>query len=174
MTTTTVPQTAGKSLVAVLAHLLLFSFLWIVLTGPDLSSWIIGLPSVALATAAAVKLSANTNDRPRLIGAIRFLPFFVLGSTRGGIDVASRVMRPVMQIDPGTRPYALRLKGRNAQVFFLDVISLLPGTLSADMRKGIVQVHALDINDDIDASLEQLETRVADLFGETLETADNG
>jgi len=120
-----------------------------------------------LATLAALKRGAHRADRPRLIGIIRFAPFFLAESIRGGIDVASRVMRPSMRISPGFRRYTLRLTGPNAQVFFLDSVSLLPGTLSADMRDGIIDVHALDVRDDIDSALRQLEARVADLFGES-------
>ena len=151
---------------ALLSRLALLSFVWIVVAGSDPTSWIIGIPAVALATLATLKLAPYRADRPRLVGSIRFVPFFLAESIRGGIDVAWRVMRPSMRISPGFRRYALRLTGPNAQVFFLDSISLLPGTLSADMRDGIIDVHALDVRDDVDKALRQLETRVADLFGE--------
>lgn len=151
---------------AVLTRLGLFSLVWLVVAGADPMSWVIGVPAVALATLAALKLATQRADHPRTMGIIRFVPFFLAESIRGGIDVASRVMRPSMRISPGVRSYALRLTGPNARVFFLDSISLLPGTLSADMRNGVLYVHALDIHDDIDASLQRLEVRVADLFGE--------
>lgn len=150
----------------ILARLTLFAVLWTVLSGPDPTSWIIGVPAVALATVAATRLAPRQPGRPRLAGLIRFVPFFLLESLRGGLDVALRVMRPVLRINPGLRGYPLRLKNPQAQVFFLNIVSLLPGTLSADLRNGILQVHALDVDDAIEPSLMRLEARVADLFGE--------
>jgi multicomponent Na+:H+ antiporter subunit E len=78
-------------------------------------------------------------------------------------------MRPRLRIAPGIGTYELRLTGVNARVFFLDSVSLLPGTLSADLRGARLYVHALDINDDIEAALRPLEEQVAVLFGEPLE-----
>jgi multicomponent Na+:H+ antiporter subunit E len=63
----------------------------------------------------------------------------------------------------------VRLQRPDARVFFVDGISLLPGTLSADLRDGVLLVHALDTKDAVSASLRRLEERVADLFGEQLE-----
>lgn len=165
---TTNPVRSYPPPLAVLTRLALFALVWLIVAGSDPMSWIIGVPAVALATLAALKLATQRADHPRLMGIVRFVPFFLAESIRGGVDVASRVMRPSMRISPGVRSYALRLTGPNAQVFFIDSISLLPGTLSADMRNGIITVHALDIHDDIDASLQRLEVRVADLFGEAL------
>ncbi|MGB5733812.1 MAG: Na+/H+ antiporter subunit E [Thiohalocapsa sp.] len=142
---------------------------WLSLAGSDPSSWIIGVPAVVLATLMALRLEAQTSERSRLLGFVRFVPFFLVESIRGGFDVASRVMRPRLRIAPGVRTYPLRLSGPNARVFFLDTVSLLPGTLSADMRDGQLFVHALDIRDDVDSSLRRLEHRVADLFGENLD-----
>ncbi len=153
---------------AAVTRVVLFAFAWIVLAGLDPSSWVIGIPAVALAVAAGLRLREPRAGSPRLAAMIRFIGFFLIESIRGGTDVASRVMRPSMRISPGIRRYSLRLSGSNAQVFFLDSISLLPGTLSADMREGVVYVHALDIHDDIETSLQQLEARVADLFGEPI------
>jgi multicomponent Na+:H+ antiporter subunit E len=125
---------------------------------------------VMIATLAAMDLSRRQGGSPSVFGIIGFIPFFVWESFLGGVDVVRRVIRPTMIIDPGFHPYPLRLQGSSARVFFLDSISLLPGTLSADMRDGIVQVHALDLRDEnLDRSLARLEKRVAKLFGETLE-----
>jgi multicomponent Na+:H+ antiporter subunit E len=152
-----------------LARVALFTALWLALAGADASSWIIGIPAVALATLAALRLAGPRVNGPGLLGMLRFVPYFLVESVRGGVDVASRVMRPRLRIAPGVSTYDLRLTTINARVFFLDTISLLPGTLSADLRGTRLYVHALDVNDDIDLALRRLEAHIADLFGETLE-----
>jgi len=157
-----------SSLHCVLPRLGLFLLVWLGLAGTDPSSWIIGVPAIALATLAAVRLKTPPSGRLRLLGLARFVPFFLVESIRGGIDVASRVMRPRLRVDPGVRIYDMHLSDLNARVFFLNSVSLLPGTLSADMRDGQLHVHALDVHDNVEASLQRLELRVADLFGEDL------
>jgi len=46
----------------------------------------------------------------------------------------------------------------------LSTISLLPGTLSAGIEGDLIDVHAIDVNDDPMADLQRLEQRVAGLF----------
>ena len=151
-----------------MTRLALFALLWLALTEGDPAAWIIGVPAVLAATLAALRLS-EPGSGLSAGGMVRFLPFFLLESVRGGIDVAARVLRPQMRIDPGMRTYRVRLQRPDARVFFVDGISLLPGTLSADLRDGVLLVHALDTKDAVSASLRRLEERVADLFGEQLE-----
>lgn len=147
----------------------LFGAIWIVLAGPDPSAWIIGAPTVWLATWVSLRLSAPRTRQLSILGALRFVPFFLWESLRGGIDVASRVMRPCLRIEPGTRDYRIHLRNPAARLVYVDCVSLLPGTLSADLRGDRISVHALDITTDMDADLRRLERRVADLFGERLE-----
>lgn len=151
-------------------RLLVFAALWLVIAGDDPSSWIIGLPTVLFASWSSLRLSP---DRPgdsglKLVGLARFLPYFVIESVRGGVDVAARVLRPRLKIDPGFVRYEPRLAHPVARVVFLDSVSLLPGTLSADLRDGIVEVHALDVSTDLKPALLSLERLVGRLFGEHL------
>ncbi|MBK1619369.1 hypothetical protein CKO42_13155 [Lamprobacter modestohalophilus] len=154
-----------------LPRLILFTALWLVIAGSDPSSWIIGLPTVLFATLSSLRLASAqpTQSALRLGGLLRFLPFFVVESIRGGIDVASRVLRPRVRINPGFQSYRPRLDHPGARVLFLDSISLLPGTLSADMRDGVIEVHALDIGSDLVPELQRLERLVGRVFGQTLE-----
>lgn len=151
---------------------LLFATLWLIVAGPEPTSWIIGGPTIALAAWVSLGLGGRF-DRPhpsglRLLGLMRFIPYFAIESLRGGLDVAARVMRPRVRIDPGFLRYPVRLRSPSAQVVFIDSISLLPGTLSADLRNGVIDVHALDISADLEPELERLEGRVARVFGERL------
>jgi multicomponent Na+:H+ antiporter subunit E len=150
-------------------RLALFSLLWLALAGTDPASWLVGVPAILLATAAAVRLSKLVGADPRPMRLLAFVPFFVWESILGGIDVARRVLGPKLRIDPALVSYRPRLQDPAAQVVFLDTISLLPGTLSADFRDGVAEVHALDNDPSVVAGLKRLEQRVAKLFGERLE-----
>ena len=153
-----------------LGRLILFAVLWLVIAGSDPASWIIGAPVVLMATIYGERLAIPPRRGLSPVAVLAFLPYFLWQSLLGGLDVAKRVLRPRLDIAPGFLRYPVRLSDPDARVFFLDSISLLPGTLSADMRGGIIEVHALDASIDFAPELADLERRVATLFGETLTT----
>ena len=159
-----------------IGHLLLYAVLWLVLAGPDPLGWIIGLPTVLFASWASLRLSVKPQRpgqaRPSVWGLLRFLPFFALESVRGGVDVAARVMRPRLRIDPGFQQYRLSLRNPLARVVLLDSISLLPGTLSADLRDDIIVVHALGASSDLEPALQRLERRISRIFPEPSQEPD--
>ncbi|BCU06975.1 Na+/H+ antiporter subunit E [Allochromatium tepidum] len=151
-----------------LRRLVLFAGAWLVIAGTDPTSWIIGVPAVIAATWASLHLSRRAGGSPRLLAALAFVPFFLWQSLKGAFDVAWRVMRPRMHIAPGIHTYPLRLTNASARVVLLDTLSLLPGTLSADLRGDVLTVHALDAADGalLDADIARLERRIGALFGE--------
>jgi multicomponent Na+:H+ antiporter subunit E len=145
-----------------------FAALWLVLAGTKPASWIVGVPFILLASFAAARLSRQVGADPRPLGMLTFVPFFLWESVLGGIDVARRVLSPKLPIAPAILTYRTRLSDPAAQVAFINSISLLPGTLSADFRNGVLQVHALDGHTDVLGGLKRLEHRVAALFGQAL------
>ena len=148
--------------------------IWAVLAGPDPQSWIIGAPAVIASAWVSTRLSEPGRAGLSLWGLARFLPFFAWESLKGGADVALRVMRPRMNIDPGFRSYRVGLAQPAARVLFLDVVSLLPGTLSADIEGDMLMVHALDRKSDPMPELRNLERRVAALFRDPGENPTHG
>ncbi|HMB16356.1 MAG TPA: Na+/H+ antiporter subunit E [Pelovirga sp.] len=137
-------------------------FLWWVLTGGSPSSWIIGVPTIAL---ALWFMGTAPQTPPRylsFVGLIHFIPYFLLQSVRGGIDVARRAYSPALPLDPQIIDFPLKLPVGHAQIFFINSVSLLPGTLSADLNGTTLKVHVLDRQ--VDPRLNQLESQVARLF----------
>lgn len=145
-----------------------FAIIWLILVGPDTASWIIGVPFVVAATLASLRLSEPRGRNLSLSSLAEFSPYFLVESLRGGLDVAGRVLLPRLRVQPGNQDYRVSLRDPTARLVFIDSISLLPGTLSADLRGDLLTVHALDIRTDVVADLAALERRVAALFGETL------
>jgi multicomponent Na+:H+ antiporter subunit E len=155
---------------AALIRATLFSLLWLVLVGLDPASWLIGGPVVIAATIASLRLSEPREHSLSFLGVLRFGPYFLRESLLGGIDVAARVLLPRMRVRPGIHLHRMRLRNASARVLFIDSVSLVPGTLSADLHGDLVTIHALDVETDLERSLDELERRVARVFGETLET----
>ena len=111
-----------------------FAALWFILSDGDKASWVLGLPVVALATWISVVLQPVESLRLKWKGLLRFLPFFIWQSLLGSIDVARRALDPRLPLQPKLYKYEMDLSPENARVFFANTISLLPGTLAADMN----------------------------------------
>lgn len=141
---------------------------WLALAGPEIGSWLVGAPAVLAALWIARRESGAGAAGWSLFGFVQFLPYFLWESFRGGIDVARRVIGRRVDVEPGYHSYTLALARPSARVFFLDVVSLLPGTLSADIDGDRLLVHMLDRRQDPSRELSRLERRVAAVFGERL------
>ncbi len=155
---------SGKGLYGALVRLVAFSLLWAVLTQGG-GGWIIGVPAVVLATFLSLGLHAPISWRWRPMGVLRFIPYFLWQSLRGGIDVSRRALHPKLPIDPAVVHHTLLLPPGPSQVFFANTINLLPGTLSADLHEGHLTIHMLDAGLEYVMELKRVEERVADLFG---------
>ena len=146
-----------------------FCFLWYALAGSDKASWVIGVPAVLFATALSLTLAPSSPLNIRLAGVIRFIPFFLHQSFHGGIDVMRRALSFQQLLDPGLVSYTTLLPEGSARIFFVNTISLLPGTLSAELRGNQVTIHTLDRGLPIWANIQRLEYHVAELMGRTTE-----
>jgi multicomponent Na+:H+ antiporter subunit E len=151
---------------SLLARGLLFGGLWWVLTEGALHGLVLSLASVVLAAMASMALVPPGAWRWRVGGLLRFVPFFLWQSAQGGIDVARRAFHPRLPIQPGTLVFPLRLPPGPARAFFAGTLSLLPGTVSTELRGDTVHIHTLDERMPVAETLRRLEARVAALFGE--------
>lgn len=146
-------------------RLLPLLLVWWVLTQGDPASWAIGIPTVLFATIISLSLSASSCWEWRLSAFPRFVSFFAYCSLRGGVDVACRAFSPSLPLAPAVLAYSLRLREGTARVFFANIVSLLPGTLSTDIRGDTLMVHVLDSTLPVFERLQRLEVAVARLFG---------
>ncbi len=159
-------------------YLLFFTLLWICLTQGTLHSWILGLLFVPLATwVSVVELRREAVLRTptiSLAGLCRFLPFFIRQSLRGGWECALFAIHPGKKVQPGFLRYATPLPYGRAKLYFLHLISLLPGTVSAAIDGEEILIHALDITADRLPELHECEERVAALFDLTISPHQGG
>jgi multicomponent Na+:H+ antiporter subunit E len=150
----------------------MFAFIWWILSDGAIASWLIGIPAVLLAVAASVALVPPV---PVVWSELlRFVSFFVLHSLLGGVDVARRAFHPDMPIDPDLIAYPLRLPQGLPQVIMANIISLLPGTLSATLDQNVLKVHVLDRQTGFLAELEALERHVARMLNLSLNSPLRG
>lgn len=146
-------------------RILLFALILGIVAEGDAAAWPALLVALPLAAAASALLRAGALPRPRPIGAAAFVPYFFAASLRGGVDIALRALARRPRIDPGMLTYRTKLPAGAPRVVFADIVSLLPGTLCADLRDDELTVHTLDVALGT-AGLADLERHVAGVFGE--------
>ncbi|MEA3302987.1 MAG: Na+/H+ antiporter subunit E [Pseudomonadota bacterium] len=144
-------------------RVLVFALLWWILTQGAINSWLVGAPVVLLAALASVWLLPAIPWS--LSGVVRFIPFFLWRSLYAGIDVARRALHPKLPISPGLFDYRWRLPPGLPRVFMANTVSLLPGTLSAELGEEYLRVHVIDQSGDFIPELSIVEESVARLFG---------
>jgi len=142
--------------------------LWLLLTGGDMASWLIGAPVVAAAAWSTAAAPVPQGGAFSLVAALRFVPFFLWESLRGGVDVAARVLARQPRVRPGFDTYRIRLQHEAPRLLFANSVSLLPGTLAAELSGDSLRVHTLDTRGNFLDELERLERLVGRIYGEVL------
>jgi multicomponent Na+:H+ antiporter subunit E len=99
---------------------------------------------------------------------LRFIPWFLLQSVLGGLDVALRAFRGPRVLNPSLIEYPTRIRGPVIRVIFANTVSLMPGTLTARFHGDHLTVHVLDDAPNVTARLTEVEARVGRAFGEDL------
>jgi multicomponent Na+:H+ antiporter subunit E len=141
-----------------------FLVLWWVVSEGQWGEWPLLVASIVAATAASLFLWPAGTWQWRPLPLLRFLPWFLRASLRGGVDVARRACRRRVPLDPAFINMELQLSTESAQVFFAWTVSLLPGTASVGLEGNRLTVHVLDRGMPNEQSLHALEQRAAALF----------
>ncbi len=149
----------------------LYYLLWWFITEASPGSWYLGIPVVILATWVSLLLAPKISVS--VLEILRFIPFFLWHSFRGGIDVALRVLKPQLAIDPGVVKYRWHLPPGLAQTLMTNIVSLLPGTLSAKLDDTHLHLHVLDMSEDIFSELNIIEKRVASMLALKLSSTNS-
>jgi multicomponent Na+:H+ antiporter subunit E len=144
----------------VFIRILAFSLVWWTLLEGEFQVWPFGVPTILAATVSSL-LVFPTGVRFRPLGLLRFVPYFLVQSVLGGIDVARRALSPKLPISPGFIDVPLALEDEAARVCFVWTVSLLPGTAGAELLEEKLRVHVLDTALPIEERLVELERRVA-------------
>ncbi|MFT4937789.1 MAG: multicomponent Na+:H+ antiporter subunit E [Paraglaciecola sp.] len=128
----------------------IFSVLWISLTGWEPDSWAVGSVFIFIASllsfhlAPAQSLPVKWVKNPATL--LSFLSYFSLQSLRGGWDIAKLALLPNSKISPGFVKFHTNLTNDSQVIAFMQVLSLLPGTVSATKNGPELTIHVLDLN----------------------------
>lgn len=152
-----------------LIWLLLLTAVWLVLTEGSVSSLLVGVPFILLATVYLIKRQPSGNDQFSLLGLSMFITFFFTESIKGAIDVAYRVLSPSKNWNPMIVKYETALVGLSAKTLFANSVSLLPGTLTIRLDNNELTLHTLDARSDFIKEIARLEAKIAAVYCEDIE-----
>lgn len=76
-----------------------------------------------------------------------YLPVFFWECVKANLDVAYRVLHPMLPINPGIVKVKTKLKTDTALTFLANSITLTPGTMSVDIDRdnGVLYVHWINV-----------------------------
>lgn len=148
---------------AVICRLVCGALLWWILTEGDASSWLIGLPTVVLATVISFQLSPAGCYRLNFFALPSFMLFFLSTSLVAGVDIARRTLNPTLAVGSQWVVFETSLNGLPRWLFMAS-LSLMPGTLSVSSEEEGLLIHSLDDSDTTRAALKKLEANIIHLF----------
>mgnify|MGYP000411590916 CR=1 FL=1 len=147
-----------------ISRIAILAFLWWVLAKGAYDSWQVGIPAILTAIYVDRRLFQSRTSHWSLGGFIVFGLLFLKLSVTSGIDVVWRTYHPRLPLNPAMVVYPLRLTSEVARNLFVGTVSLLPGTLSAELGTHSLVVHVLDIDRPFRQELKLIEDRVAAVF----------
>ena len=147
-----------------ISRIAILAFLWWVLTKGVFDSWQVGIPTILAAIYVDYRLFRPQTNHWSL-GRLTILALFFLKlSLTSGIDVMRRIYHQRLPLNPAMVEYPLRLTSEVARNLFVGTVSLLPGTLSAELGTHSLVVHVLDVDRPFKQELKLIEDRVAAVF----------
>jgi multicomponent Na+:H+ antiporter subunit E len=152
---------------AALNRAALFALIWWLLSEGRADSWLIGVPAILLALIASLTLLPPTTRRLSIRGLFGFAGFFMYQSIRAGAQVAALALRPRLDLLPGQVHVPVRLPSGPAQVLLVNVLNLLPGTVTVALAEGAedeLLLHVLDTRQPVAAAVQATEARIAALW----------
>lgn len=140
------PNTGQRLLWGVQCAVIL-AVIWLALTGFD--ELLLGAVAAAVGALFGTWVVPGRPHPWRPLRLFRFTRYFLWASLAGGLDVAWRALQRRPAIHPTWLCYRLSLPRGQPRTLMVSMLSLLPGTLSADLRDDdILLVHALDGSDE--------------------------
>lgn len=143
---------------------LFFIFLliiWIFLAGTDQQEIIIGaiislLLTIIFYSKATIFSKFNLNPRSFLYLFI-YIFIFSWELIKSNLDVAFRVIHPVIPINPGIVKVKTKLKSKLGRTILANSITLTPGTLTVETNGEDYYIHWIDVtSDDIEGATKQI------------------
>ncbi|MBD3584935.1 Na+/H+ antiporter subunit E [Salinimonas sp. HHU 13199] len=141
---------------------------WLVLADDEIVSWVFGVVAASTSTFIHYRLKlpgvGYSFGLPRLSALARLLFFFLRHSLQGGIDTAKLAYQRQPCAEECVFQYQTKLKSEKANFLFVQMISLMPGTLGIKLIKNNVLIHSLSREATSIGVLQDSEAVISALF----------
>ncbi len=139
---------------------------WLVLDGGKSAGLPVGVATAVLAAWVSLRLLPPSADRPNVIAFFPLFGHFVWSSVVAGVDVAWRAFHPGLPVRPGFVNWTSRIPAGTRRDVFLDMASLMPGSLPVGENKdGTEVVHCLDTEQPTAREMSEHEGRLIRALG---------
>ncbi len=96
----------------------------------------------------------------RILFFVLYLLVLVKEIFKANIDVALRVVHPVIPIEPGIVKVSTNLKSRLGRLVLANSITLTPGTITVETKGEDLYVHWISVSaDDVDTATSKIVTQ---------------
>lgn len=109
--------------------------------------------------------SANSVLHINIMKIPKFIGFFLYQSIKGGTDTAVRVFSPNMKLKPEFVLYPIKHLPAGLPInLFMNVVSLLPGSVCVIREPDSVLVHVLTVTNSTLSEIYECELIISELF----------
>jgi multicomponent Na+:H+ antiporter subunit E len=157
---------------AALRRALTLALVWWAVSEGETRGWYYGAVIVLVATALSLRLRPPEDGGPRprqlvarAVALANLVGWFIVRSFAGGVDVARRAVSPRWDLEPGLIRHELTIPPGQARTVVVGMVSLMPGTLSAELDGDVLHVHVLDVRTEVRGQVSELEDRVGRVSG---------
>lgn len=81
----------------------------------------------------------------KIVFALIYVGVFLIAVIRSNLDVAFRVVKPKLPINPGIVKVKTKLKSSLGRMFLANSITLTPGTITVDIQGEDLYIHWIDV-----------------------------
>jgi multicomponent Na+:H+ antiporter subunit E len=74
-----------------------------------------------------------------------YIPYLFKEIVKANVDVALRVIKPVIPLEPGIVAVKTKLKSKLGRMILANSITLTPGTLTVDIEGDTLHIHCIDL-----------------------------
>jgi multicomponent Na+:H+ antiporter subunit E len=121
---------------------------WAILSGFSNQELIAGLAVALIITVLLYKRSEYTLNLKVLgpfIFVLKYLPVFIIELFKANFDVAKRVVKSEIPVNPGFVTIHTSLKNKYAKLLLANSITLTPGTMTLDIVDDKLYIHWIDV-----------------------------
>lgn len=93
------------------------------------------------------QLSVPAVTIKKIVYSIWYIIFLFIEIIKANMDVAFRVIKPVIPINPGIVSVRTKLKSPIGRMALANSITLTPGTLTVDIKEDKLYIHWIDVTD---------------------------